>query len=69
MYNPKKAQVNEEELNTNNQLLIINTSEMIKEQNKGFDRVNKHWGTNIRAKLSEDFEIMYEGGNENADEI
>lgn len=69
MYNPKKAQVNEEELNTNNQLLIINTSEMIKEQNKGFDRVNKHWGTNIKAKLSDDFELMYEGGNDNADTI
>ena len=69
MYNPKKAQVTEDELNTNNQLLVINTAEMIKVQNEGFERVNKHWNTNIKARLSDEFVIetgeLTEGGNGN----
>lgn len=69
MYNPKKAQVTEDELNTNNQLLVINTAEMIKVQNEGFKRVNRHWNTNIIARLSDEFVIetgeLTEGGNSN----
>lgn len=66
MYNSKKAQVNEEELESNNQLLIINTSDMIEEQNKGLERVNKHWGLNMKARLNENFVIK--GGTDNANQ-
>lgn len=57
MYNPKKAQVTEDELNTNNQLLVINTAEMIEVQNEGFERVNKMFNTSIKARLSDNFVI------------
>ena len=67
MYNPKKAQVNEEELESNDQLLVINTSDMIDTQNEGFERVNKMFGTNISCELSEDFKIDEKGVEDNAD--
>lgn len=67
MYNPKKAQVNEEELESNDQLLVINTSDMIETQNEGFERVNKMFGTNISCELSDEFKIE-KGGTENAAE-
>ena len=67
MYNPKKAQVNEEELESNDQLLVINTSDMIETQNEGFERVNRMFGTNISCELSEEFKIK-EGGEDNASE-
>lgn len=67
MYNPKKAQVNEEELESNDQLLVINTSDMIETQNEGFERVNKMFGTNISCELSDEFKIE-KGGTENATE-
>lgn len=66
MYNPKKAQVNEEELESNDQLLVINTSDMIDTQNEGFERVNKMFGTNISCELSEDFKIDEKGVENNA---
>lgn len=66
MYNPKKAQVNEEELESNDQLLVINTSDMIDTQNEGFERVNKMFGTNISCELSEDFKIDEKGVEDNA---
>lgn len=70
MYNPKKAQVNEEELNTNNQLLVVNTTEMIDVQNEGFEKVNIFLGTNMSVELSDAFKISTEtfedGGDEDA---
>ena len=66
MYNPKKAQVNEEELESNDQLLVINTSDMIDTQNEGFERVNKMFGTNISCELAEDFKIDEKGVEDNA---
>ena len=61
MYNPKKAQVNEEELESNNQLLIISTKNMEKSRISGFKAVNNHWGINITPRLSEAFKIDYRG--------
>lgn len=73
MYNPKKAQVNEEELESNNQLLVVNTSEMIDTQNAGFINVNKFLGTDMNVEMSDAFKIsnnvFTEGGNEYAAEI
>ena len=65
MYNPKKAQVNEEELESNNDLLIISTKDMLKARTIGFKRVNDRWGTNIRVRLADGFKTSYtksEGG-------
>lgn len=57
MYNPKKAQVNEEEIESNDQLLVVNTADIIEQQTKDFARVNKMFGTNIIPELSPDFEL------------
>lgn len=57
MYNPKKAQVNEEEIESNDQLLIISTKDMEETRISGFERVNNHWGRNIAPRLSESFKI------------
>ena len=57
MYNPKKAQVNTEEIESNDQLLIISTKDMEKTRISGFKTVNNHWGINIRVRLAEAFKI------------
>lgn len=57
MYNPKKAQVNEEELESNNQLLVVNTSEMIEVQNEGFINVNRFLCTDMSVELSDPFKL------------
>ena len=66
MYNPKKAQVNEEELESNDQLLVVNTADIIEQQTKDFARVNKMFGVNIIPELSPEFELK--GGNAYATE-
>ncbi len=57
MYNPKKAQVQVEEIESNDQLLIISTKDMEETRIKGFKGVNNHWGINIGVRLSDDFKI------------
>ena len=57
MYNPKKAQVNTEEIESNDQLLVISTKDMLKTRTSGFKTVNEHWGINIRVRLAEAFKI------------
>lgn len=66
-YNPKKAQVSVEEVESNTQLLVVNTSEMLSSRQEGIDRVNRHYGTNIKVKLNDKFDItnysnMFGGG-------
>lgn len=61
MYNPKKAQVNEEEITSNDQLLLISTKDMLQEQKAGFERVNAHWNTNINVEISDEFKPDVEG--------
>ena len=70
MYNPKKAQVNEEELESNDQLLMINTADMVDVQNEGLERVNDHWNIKIKAKLNDKFDItnMIKEVTDNADQ-
>lgn len=60
MYNPKKAQVNEEEITSNNQLLVVNTTEMIDVQNEGFIKVNLFLNTDMSVELSETFKMSTE---------
>lgn len=57
MYNPKKAQVNEEELEVNNQLLLISKDDMLKERVEGVNRINDMFGTNITVKINERFDV------------
>lgn len=56
-YNPKKAQVSEDELQVNNQMLVISLDDMLQERKRGVERVNKMFGTNITVDLSESFKI------------
>lgn len=56
-YNPKRAQVNAEEINATNQLLVINTDDMLKARQEGVERVNQHYGTTISVKLNDKFDI------------
>lgn len=62
-YNPKKAQVTETEVESNTQLLVVNTSEMLECRQEGIEKVNGMFGTNIKVKLNEKFDINnYTGG-------
>lgn len=56
-YNPKKAQVSEDELQINNQLLVISLDDMLKARKEGVERVNKLFGLNIKVDISESFKI------------
>lgn len=58
MNNQKKAQVNEEEIEANDQLLVVNTADIIKTMNDGFNKfVNPHFNTDYYAELSDEFKI------------
>lgn len=52
MTNQKKAQVNIDEVESNDQLLLISSDDMLKERQKGIDRVNNMYGTNIKVRLN-----------------
>ena len=55
MYNPKKAQVTEDEIEVNNQLLLISKEDMLKEREEGVNRVNDMFGTSISVKINDRF--------------
>lgn len=57
MNNPKKAQVNEEEIEANDQMLLISTDDMLKARKEGIERVNNMFGTNISVSLNEKFDV------------
>lgn len=59
MYNPKKAQVTEDEIEVNNQLLLISKEDMLKERVEGFERVNNMFGTDIVPRISERFNVNF----------
>ena len=61
-YNPKKAQVSEDELQVNNQMLIISLDDMLNERKLGVERVNAMVGTNITVDISESFKLKEEVG-------
>lgn len=62
MYNPKKAQVTEDEIESNSQVLLISLKDMLKERREGVERVNKKFGVNITVDISEEFK---QGGEDN----
>ncbi len=55
MYNPKKAQVTEDEIEVNNQLLLISKDDMIKQREDGVNRINDMFGTSITVKINDRF--------------
>ena len=57
MNNPKKAQVNEEELTVNNQLLLISVEDMLKSRKEGIEKVNNMFNLNITVELNEKFDV------------
>lgn len=59
-YNPKKAQVSEDELQVNNQMLVISLDDMLQERQRGMDRVNRMYGINGSVDISESFKIKEE---------
>ena len=65
MYNPKKAQVNEEELQVNDQLLLISLDDMLKARKEGLERVNSMFNLNITVDINERFNVQNFGGGDN----
>ena len=54
----------ESEVDSNNQLLLFNISDMLAERKKACDEINKLFGTNITVELSEEFKEL-QGGKDN----
>lgn len=48
----KKAQLTEEEVTADEQLLLLNVNDMLEVQREGLQRVNDHFGTNITVSLN-----------------
>ena len=48
----KKAQMTEDEVEVDEQLLVINLEDMLQERREGLERVNSHFGTNITVKIN-----------------
>lgn len=48
----KRAQMTDEEVTADDQLLLINISDMLEERREGLERVNKHFGTSITVEIS-----------------
>lgn len=59
-YNPKKAQVSEDELQVNNQMLVISLDDMLRERQRGIERVNNLFATNISVDIAEPFKVKEE---------
>lgn len=66
MTNQKKAQVNTDEVESNDQLLLISSDDMLKARKKGYEETNNMFGTNIEVRLNPLYDIKnVEGGNGN----
>lgn len=52
MYNPKKAQVTDDEVESNTQLLLISTDDMLSERKEGINKVNNMFGTSISVSIN-----------------
>ena len=65
--NQKKAQQTEDEIESDEQLLMLDVKQMREVQEEGFDKVNKLFGTNIKVKINPlyDRETYRNGGDTN----
>lgn len=64
-YNPKKAQVTEDELETNDQLLLISITDMLKEQQQGVERLNNMYGRKYNFNASVEIAPEFKRSDEN----
>ena len=60
----KRAQQTNDEINSNDQMLIISPTEMLKSRKLGIDKVNEFFGTNITVKLSDNFNVQMQRGEQ-----
>ena len=65
MYQPKKAQVTESELESNDQLLLISLDDMLKSRKEGIEKVNEMFKLNIKVELNDKFDIIKVTNNNN----
>jgi hypothetical protein len=66
MYNPKKAQVTDDEVESNTQLLLISTDDMLRERKEGIERVNNMFGTSISVSINPLYKTTnFVGGEKN----
>lgn len=54
--NPKRAQLNTEEVESDEQVLLISLDDMLKYRQDGATRMNETFGTNITVKISNNFD-------------
>lgn len=59
--NDKKERMIESEVDSNNQLLLFNISDMLAERQKACEEINKLFATNITVELSEEFKELQGG--------
>lgn len=64
MYNPKRAQVTESELESNDQLLLICHDDMLKCRQEGIELMNNMFGTSTTVSLNPLFDIQEVTTNE-----
>lgn len=57
MYQPKKAQVTDDEVDANDQMLLISTDDMLKSRKEGLEKVNNMFGTDIQVRLNPKFDV------------
>jgi len=65
----KRAQMTDDEIESNDQMLLISPDEMLRARREGLERVNEFFGLNISVKLNDKFnrEILNKKGeNKNA---
>lgn len=51
----KKAQITDNEVEADNQLLLISLESMLKSRQEGINAVNEFYGTNIKVRISDNF--------------
>lgn len=64
--NDKKERMIESEVDSNNQLLLFNISDMLAERKKACEEINRIFGTNITVELSDEFKEL-QGGTRDED--
>lgn len=68
MYNPKKAQVTDDEVESNTQILLISKDDMLKSRIEGLDKVNDMFGSSITCRINPLFDVsnyVEKGVNDN----
>ncbi len=55
-YNSKKAQVTEEEVQADEQVLLISLKNVLRERTAGIERFNEFFGTNARVYINEEYQ-------------